>query len=103
MNTKKGGVEVQFNWVFVFVAGTLILAFFVGFVMSQKQVADKKLASRILRDTNTILTQSKLTAGKSDYVPLVKPLTFSCDPETCTDQGCTSADYWRMVGDSRSL
>jgi hypothetical protein len=88
---KRGMVEVQFNWIFVFILGALILAFFVGFVTNQKKMSDEKLAQKIVRDTSTILTQSSISSGKSGLITLIKPLEFRCNPETCTSEGCSSS------------
>lgn len=90
MSQKRGAIEVQFNWIFVFVAGALILALFVGFVNRQTDSAEKSLAGQIVRDMNTIMTQSAVTSDKYGVVTLVKPLEFHCDPDACNDFGCTS-------------
>ena len=36
---KKAAIEIQFNWMFVLVAGAVILSFFVFTVMRQRDIA----------------------------------------------------------------
>lgn len=38
--TSKAQVEVQFNWIFILIAGSIILAFFVVIAVNQKRAAD---------------------------------------------------------------
>jgi hypothetical protein len=87
---KRGAVEVQFNWIFVFVAGSLMLLFIVGFVTTQRQRAEESLAYRVLRDTSTLIAQAGVASGKSDLLILNKPLRFDCDSMSCTEHGCSS-------------
>lgn len=89
---KKGGVEVQFNWIFVFVAGALIFALIIGFVNRQVKTSEKKVAGRLVRDLNTIVTQSSVSAGKSDSVDLPQDIRLICDAEkdSCSKTGCAS-------------
>ncbi|MFH1398731.1 MAG: hypothetical protein ABIG95_01310 [Candidatus Woesearchaeota archaeon] len=86
--TKRGAVEIQFNWLFVFIIGALILLFFTSFAMKQKKSEETNLDLTILRDIDTIITQAAVSSGTSDVVKLAKPIEFSC--EECTKQGCVS-------------
>lgn len=97
---KRGSVEVQFNWIFAFVAGAMILVFFVGFINTQAQSAERKLAATVIRDMDTIMTQSSVSAGKSDVINLAKPLEFICEP-ICNTQGCDSSFFVPKTGIDR--
>ena len=91
MKGKKGVVESQFNWIFVFIVGAAILLFFVGFIRSQHKQTEQQLGEKIAKDMNTIITQTSISIGKSDIVKLPgTSISFSCIPETCNKQGCTS-------------
>ncbi|MBW2970949.1 hypothetical protein KY320_02185 [Candidatus Woesearchaeota archaeon] len=89
MGKKRGAIEIQFNWVFIFIAGSLILAVFVGFVNKQSENAELKLGAQIVGNTNSIITQSYVTSDKSSVVTLVKPLEFRC-VDSCNSFGCDS-------------
>ena len=88
---KRGAIEIQFNWIFVFMVGAMILLFFFGFVSSQRERSDQILAYKVVRDTSTIITPLGVSSGKSDLITIIKPIEFSCDPSTCTSHGCTSS------------
>ena len=55
---KKAQVEVQINWIFVIVAGGLILLFFFGLIRWQKSQSEQSLAYNILNDLEAIFTAS---------------------------------------------
>ena len=42
-HSKTGMVEVQFNWIFVMIAGFVIFLFIISIIMSQKKHADDLL------------------------------------------------------------
>ena len=91
MMDKKGVIESQFNWIFVFVIGALILLFFVGFVTTQKQQSEQRIGEKIAKDLNTIITQTSVSTGRADVVNIPnKAIEFNCDPEGCGPHGCTS-------------
>ncbi len=86
---KKGAVEVQFNWIFVFVVGAMILLLGVGFVQRQRQASETRIAARIVRDLNSVILHSSITPGKSEKISLPEEIVFSCK-EPCSDFGCDS-------------
>lgn len=61
---KKGAIEIQFNWVFVLIAGALILVFFAGVVNVQRRAADRNLAFDILSKMDLIMSGA-LTVSKA--------------------------------------
>ena len=90
--SKKGGIEVQFNWIFVFIAGALIFTLILGFANRQAKSADQRIAARLVRDLNTVITQSSVSTGKSDVVDLIQDIQLFCDstPNSCSKSGCAS-------------
>lgn len=90
MRGKRGDIEMQFNWMFVFIVGTLILALAAGFVIKQKKNSDTIVSGQIIRFTRSVIAISSATPGKAEPQPLQKEIGVSCDPESCTDYGCTS-------------
>lgn len=91
MKGKKGVMESQFNWLFVFLVGAAILLFFVGFITSQSKQSEQRLGEKVSKDLNTIITQTSISVGKADIVKIPSSsINFNCFPETCNKQGCTS-------------
>ncbi len=93
MRGKKGDIELQFNWIFVFIVGTLILAAAAGFVVKQKNNSDILISGQIIRFTRTVITLTSATPGTARPEALQKPIGVSCEPDTCGPQGCTSDIY----------
>lgn len=88
---KKGMVESQFNWIFVFVIGAIILVFIVGYVNSQRGNAEVRIGQKTSKDLHTIITHASVSIGKSDIVKLPNTqIELLCDPQTCNTQGCAS-------------
>src|SRR3989344_3370187 len=83
MNTsKKGQIEVTFNWVYVLIAGAVIILFFVGIAVKQKASSERALSSDVVRIMESIFTSAGVSektkniidvSGLSEYT-----LQFSC-------------------------
>ncbi|HLC52550.1 MAG TPA: hypothetical protein VJI98_04870 [Candidatus Nanoarchaeia archaeon] len=79
---KKGQVQITFNWVYVLIAGAVILLFFVGLIARQKSISDNRLAADVIRIMESIFTGAQVseqtkrlvdTGGLAD-----KTLFFRC-------------------------
>lgn len=78
---KKAQVSTQFNWMFVAIAGGIILMFFV-FVITQVQSAQEaKLAAKVLNNFDAILTGSQVSPNTLNTIDSSATLRFqiSCD------------------------
>lgn len=80
---KKGQIEVTFNWIYVLIAGAVILLFFVGIIVKQKAASEEQLGSEVVRIMESIFTGAGVsektkntidTSGLADYT-----LSFSCE------------------------
>jgi hypothetical protein len=82
-NSKKGMIEVQFNWIFVLIAGMVIFLFIISIIMSQKKHADNILNIDLEQKiTTTIKGKQQLSNTYSEVsIPTLK-LNFDCDNET---------------------
>ena len=60
---KRGAIEVQFNWIFVLIAGGLILAFFVMVANMQLQTADFEREAKLRTNVDTVLNNAQHSAG----------------------------------------
>lgn len=83
MKTKKAQVQVTFNWIYIMIAGGVILLFFAGIVVKQKAASEEALTGDVLRVLETILTGASLSektknkvdiSGLADYT-----LFFNCE------------------------
>ena len=79
---KKGQIEVTFNWLYVLIAGAVILLFFVGIIVKQKAASEEQLGTEVVRIMESIFTGAGVsektkntidTSGLVDYTFL-----FSC-------------------------
>ncbi len=57
----KKAFEIQFNWIFVLVAGALILLFFAGIIVKQKSVTEVTSQNSLLKSIDAIITGASVT------------------------------------------
>lgn len=86
MKKKRAAIEVQFNWVFVMVAGALILVFFFGFVQKQREISQMKISNSLLTNVESIATGAGVSRGTVQRVGLPNiGINFECTDEClCT-------------------
>ena len=76
---KKAQVSLQFHWIFIIIAGTLILGFFIGIALKQKSISDRKLASELLEEFNLIFSGAGATEETSMAIDIPNTeIEFSC-------------------------
>ncbi|MEM4263653.1 MAG: hypothetical protein QW666_02035 [Candidatus Woesearchaeota archaeon] len=76
---KKKGFEMQFHWVFILIAGAIILAFFFSLVQKQRALSEEKLSITLATDMEAVFSGAIESKGTAQ--PLVIPRTgiaFSC-------------------------
>lgn len=84
MRGRKGLAEQQFHWIFVMIAGTVILIFFISVVMKQKDISESKVALSVMQDLETVTTGAGVSKGTAQS--LNKPdfdLDFDCSGCLC--------------------
>lgn len=67
-NKRGETTGLQFNWVFVFAVGALLLLFFFSIVQSQKEAAEVRLNSAILTDLNNIISSISTTERTTELL-----------------------------------
>ena len=60
--SRRGQIQLTFNWVFILIAGAVILLFFVGIVVKQKAASEQQLGTDVVR----ILESIFVGAGASE-------------------------------------
>jgi hypothetical protein len=76
---KKRAIELQFNWIFVLIAGAVILAFFFNVVQKQRSLSEQKLAITLAAQMDAIYAGALESKGTTQ--PLATPtpgIAFSC-------------------------
>lgn len=83
MAAKKAQIQITFHWIYVLIAGTVILLFFFSLVAKQKTVSEENLANDLLQVMESIFSGASVsestkniidTSGLTNY-----QLYFSCD------------------------
>ena len=80
---NKKAIEMQFHWIFVLIAGALILAFFFSVVQKQRSISEEKLSLTLASQMEAIYAGA--IESKGTIQPLVTPqpgIAFSCS-EVC--------------------
>jgi len=78
--SKRGSIEVSFNWIFILIAGAVIFAFFVNVIGKQKAISEVKTAGTIITNLDSILTGAQISTGTVNIVDLPRvDIGFECD------------------------
>tara|TARA_Y100000310_G_scaffold151291_1_gene150895 strand:- start:30745 stop:31770 length:1026 start_codon:yes stop_codon:yes gene_type:complete len=87
IRNKKGIVEVQFNWIFVLVVGSVILLLFTVIVLKQKTTAERVADERTLKDMRAIITSATVNLGTTNIVDIGDTeINLECDKIIVGDQ-----------------
>lgn len=69
MRSKKG-IEMQFNWLFVLVAGAAILLFFAVVIVKQKSIAEASTKATVLKSIEAIITSAGISTDTINTVTI---------------------------------
>jgi hypothetical protein len=76
---KKQGIEWQVNWIFVLIAGAVILAFFFGIVQKQRSLSEQKLSITLASQMDAIYAGAIESRGTAQPLSTPQPgIAFSC-------------------------
>ena len=71
--------QIQFNWIFITIAGALILAFFFGFALKYQGLQEEKLAIELLTTLDSSLTGFQASSYKTiDTISTPKNIEINC-------------------------
>jgi len=93
---KRGMLEVQFNWIFIIIAGAVILAFFFSIIQKQRSVSEEKLSLALINELDAITTGAASSKGSAQRIDLPRTgIDFGCSDEcACAFRvGSLSRDY----------
>lgn len=79
MNEMKKAIAIQFFWVFVIIAGAIILAFFVSLTMKYKSLNEQKIAAELAQNFNTVIAASLQAEGTVQNITIPNTgVKFDC-------------------------
>ncbi len=80
---KKAQVQVTFNWIYVLVAGVVILLFFLSLAVRQKDVAENQLSQDVITSLNSIFTAATVSEKTKNVIATSAlaeyTLSFECE------------------------
>lgn len=75
----KKGFEVQLHWIFVMIAGALILSFFFLMASKQRSLSQTKLEATLSSDVESVLVGAMVSKGVAQSLPSIpQGLSFEC-------------------------
>ncbi len=84
--TKKAQLELGFNWIYMLVAGGVILLFFVGIVVKEKSIAQENLGQDLVRTMESLFTGAQVSEKTKNVIDIGGladfTLYFDCDSES---------------------
>lgn len=102
VRSKTGQMTLSFNWIFVLIAGTMILLFFVAIIMKQKSVSEQKLNFDIVTIMDSILTGSTVSERTINFVDISGLAGFELYFDCEIDDGGGFDDLFAQYGISGS-
>jgi hypothetical protein len=76
---SRKAVEWQVNWIFILIAGAIILAFFFGVVQKQRSLSEQKLSVTLASQMDAIYAGAIESRGAAQPLSTPKPgIAFSC-------------------------
>lgn len=77
MNNR--GFELQFHWIFVLIAGAIILAFFFSVVQKQRSISEERLSVTLSTDIDAVFSSALESRGTSQRLAVPESgISFSC-------------------------
>ncbi len=93
---SRGQFELQFNWVFILIAGAVILAFFFSIIIKQQNLSEQRLAITLVNELDSITTSASVAKGAAQQLDLPKAgIDFACtdDCACAMSVGKVTRDY----------
>jgi hypothetical protein len=76
---KKGVISIQFNWIFIIIAGAVILLFFFSIVQWQKKSSESKINVAVLTNLDAIFTGAQTAESSTNLITIPDTeIKFDC-------------------------
>ena len=80
MRHKKGAIEIQFNWIFILIAGIIILGFFISVINKQKHIAEDQVSASIKINLGAVLTGTSAARDTASRINIPNiDIIYDCD------------------------
>ena len=77
---KRGIIELQFNWIFVIIAGAIIFLFFINIVNKQREFSEMRASGTIVTNLDSILTGAQISTNTINVIEMPKlEIGFECN------------------------
>lgn len=70
LRMNKKAFEIQFNWIFVLVAGAAIILLFTSIVIKQKNIAETSTKSTVLKSVDAIITGASVSTDTTNIITI---------------------------------
>lgn len=80
---NKKGVAMQLHWIFILIAGGIILAFFFSIASKQKVLSDEKLSLSLVHSVDMIFEMAESSESTSQIISLPKKGVFFLCSKDC--------------------
>ncbi|MCA9477613.1 MAG: hypothetical protein KC535_00515 [Nanoarchaeota archaeon] len=82
MISKKAQLQIQFNWIFVIIVGSILLIFFFGLINNQSKTTDQRISISQSKYFETVITATGQKVGtlKEYDIPGLE-VDFTCDAQ----------------------
>ena len=92
---NKKAFEIQFNWIFILVAGAAIILFFTVVVVKQKSISDTSIKTTILKSIEAIITGASVSKDTINIIDIPSSdIKVSCGRITIDG---TSKTYQNLI------
>ncbi|MBT4935374.1 hypothetical protein HOL21_04425 [Candidatus Woesearchaeota archaeon] len=68
--TKQGQIQITFHWIYIVIAGAIILLFFVGLVVKQKAVSEEQLSFEVVQIMESIFTAAEVSESTKNSIDI---------------------------------
>ncbi len=94
-HAAQGQIQVTFNWIYIMVAGIVILLFFVGIVVRQKAASEQALAGDVLRVLESIFVGAGVSEKTKNAIDIssVSSYTFHLECEDAVSELRVKQEY----------
>jgi hypothetical protein len=96
--SRKGQLTLTFNWIYVLIAGGVILLFFVGIVVKQKSVSEQQLQGDVVRILESILTGATVSEQTKNFIDVSGLRDFTIEFVCELDSGGGFRDVFSHYG-----
>lgn len=77
---KRGVIDVYFNWIFILIAGAVILFFFISIINKQMEFSEVKTSGTIITSLESILTGAQVSTNTVNMIDMpAVDIGFECN------------------------